>query len=89
MESYAPNEYPSLDKTPRVPFLGGSLDAVLLDSDDEDAVDKLSTALYSPNCETNTIIIISLLNNNSSSFIVHLIMRYVLILSIICRRRIH
>lgn len=42
MESYVPNEYPSLDKTPRVAFLGGSLDAVLLDSDDEDAADKLN-----------------------------------------------
>ena len=49
MESYVPNEYPSLDKTPRVAFLGGSLDAVLLDSDDEDAVDKLSTAPFFPN----------------------------------------
>jgi hypothetical protein len=43
MESYVPNEYPSLDKAHRVAFLGGSLDAVLLDSDDEEAIDKLST----------------------------------------------
>ena len=58
MESYVPNEYPSLDKTPRVAFLGGSLDAVLLDSDDEDAVDKLSTAPFFPKLTAKLIIII-------------------------------
>jgi hypothetical protein len=65
MESYVPNEYPSLDKTPRVAFLGGSLDAVLLDSDDEDAADKLSTALFFPiKYETRNINT----NNNNGLF---------------------
>lgn len=34
LEAYIPEEYPTIDKSHRVPFLGGSLDAVL-ESDDE------------------------------------------------------